>query len=163
MIPFRLLFAALVSAAIHELGHMTAFRLLRLEIYSIDIGIHGAKIHGQPLSEKQEILCAAAGPLCGLLLVPFFRWIPAVSLCAAVHTFYNLLPVFPADGGRILRSGAKLLLKEKLADSVSTAIEIISLSAILALCVYGTIFLRLGIIPILFALSLIVVSARQNG
>lgn len=162
LVPIRLLLAVLISAAVHEISHLIAIRMLGLQVYSVHVGIQGAKIHAQPMHEKQELLCAAAGPLGGLLLVPLFRWIPAVSLCAAVHTLYNLLPVYPADGGRLMRCGAKLLLPGKLSDAVCTVIEVFSLSAIVALCVYGAVFLHLGIIPIVLAASLLLSSAKNK-
>lgn len=161
-VPLRLLFAAIVSAATHELFHILALRFLCVPINEIYIGPRGARISTQPMTQKQELFCALAGPIGGILLVPFYRWIPAISLCAFAQTLYNLLPLYPTDGGRVLQCCAYLLLPEKHARRVTWGLEIVTLSMIVAASIYGSFWLRLGIIPLLFAFSVLLQSARRK-
>ncbi len=155
IVPFRLLLAAIISAAVHELFHIFAIRLMRISINAIHIGVRGTEISTQPMTEKQELLCALAGPIGGFLLFLFYRWIPAISLCAFVQSLYNLLPLYPTDGGRALQCCTNLLLSKKNADRFLYVTEILTVSAILAIGFYGSFWLHLGIIPLLFALSVL--------
>lgn len=155
LVPLRWLFAAAVGAAIHELFHIAAIRLMGLRIHSVRIGISGAKIHTQPMTEIQELLCALAGPLGGLSLLLFSRWIPIICLCSAFQSLYNLLPIYPADGGRILRCGARLMFSEELARRITAAVEFAAIIGVAALGAYGTFRLHLGLLPLLSAAAII--------
>ena len=52
------------------------------------------------LDTKGELLCALAGPVGSLLLalLPF----PMLALCGLCQGLFNLLPIMPLDGGRVL-------------------------------------------------------------
>ena len=52
----------------------------------------------------QEFLSAMAGPAAGFLLVLLFPWFPRIAFSALVQSLFNLLPIYPFDGGRVIRS-----------------------------------------------------------
>lgn len=93
----------LFAAMIHELGHIAMLWCWGKRICGIRILPFGARIDTEFLSGEEGIFCALAGPAAGLLLLFFWRWIPKVSFCALVQSGFNLLPVYPLDGGRALR------------------------------------------------------------
>lgn len=103
------LIACTVPAALaHELGHLLALRLCKARVHTLRLGLFGAEmLYSGALGTGAALLCAAAGPAAGLAYAlaacalggPFLLRSGAVSLCLSV---WNLLPVLPLDGGRIL-------------------------------------------------------------
>lgn len=112
------------AAAVHEMGHLAAARLLGLPMGDCSVGIFGVRIGiaQQMLSYRDEAILAAAGPLAnllsaaagwGLLRLGCFRpqierrllFFMAASLVLAC---VNLLPLRSFDGGRLLGCAAAL-------------------------------------------------------
>lgn len=162
LVPLRWVLAVLTAAVIHELFHMAALSLLGHPVHRIYVGLLGARIITEPMPESHEILCALAGPLGGLALLTLARCFPAVSVCALFQSLYNLLPVYPADGGRALRCGVKLFLPGKTGESVAEALEILVLAGIVAGGVLGTFRLYLGPAPLLMALLLVFPAVKKK-
>ena len=152
LLPFRYMLAAFVSVVVHELCHLGAIRCFGNPIYAIHLGVDGARIRTPIMPIWQELICAMAGPLGGMLLLLPVRWFPVLALCAGFHTLYNLLPVYPQDGGRALRCAAHLMLPERCAKFVCTIMEYTCLTGISILGFYGTFILKTGIFPVLFAI-----------
>ena len=154
-LPLKWLLAAIISASVHEMCHIAMIKFLGLRIFSIRIGIYGAKIQTESMSYTREILCALAGPVGGLFLLPLARWIPRIAVCAAFHSLYNLLPVYPSDGGRALRCGIKLLAPIETAEKICSIIETCFLTFVTLLGFYGSFVLHLGFYPALIAFILV--------
>ena len=114
----RLLFWAAVAAAVHELGHVAAVRALGGRVGSFRLTGVGAVI--QPRRERmfsygEECLVALAGPAASVLLAigaatwgRHFGGADAYLLTGGRlgRGVFNLLPIGPLDGGRILRAVA---------------------------------------------------------
>ena len=162
IVPIRLLLAAAISAAVHEFFHILAMCFLNVRINEIQVGIRGVKICSQSMTQKEELVCAISGPAGGLLLFLCGRWMPVIGLCGLVQTCYNLIPLYPTDGGRVMHCAAEMLFPAKVAKRLVYAVEVGTLSVIVAACIYGTVFLRLGIIPMVFAASLLLRSAGRK-
>lgn len=116
-VPLRVLVGWLGAAVCHELGHIAAMRILGGRLGTIIVGPAGAVIEGEDLGTYKNILCVLAGPAAGLLPMLFVKSFPEFAICAFLLTAYNLMPLYPLDGGRILRlltekgSGIQLLPK----------------------------------------------------
>nr|WP_326184997.1 peptidase M50 [uncultured Oscillibacter sp.] len=106
---WRLLATVLGAAAVHELGHLLALRLLGAHVTGLRVSVLGAVLETDSgcLSYGGELLAVLAGPaanlLCALLLTARdgARWAVPVGTHLVLGLF-NLLPVGPLDGGRAL-------------------------------------------------------------
>lgn len=113
-----LLFA---SVLLHELAHSLVAQARGLPVRSITLFIFGgvSNLEEEPQKPKIEFVMAIAGPLSSLVLAGLF-WVlwqfianqdsplaailGYLALINAILAAFNLLPGFPLDGGRVLRS-----------------------------------------------------------
>lgn len=112
-----------VSIIIHEFSHSIIARKYGLEIRGITLFIFGgiAEMKGEPSSPKAEFFMAIAGPIASFMLSIFFGtlyligenlgWpVQAMGILGYLSginmllVLFNMVPAFPTDGGRILRS-----------------------------------------------------------
>lgn len=156
VLPLKWVLAVILAAAFHELCHGVAVRLCGGQVLRLRIGGRGALMEATPLPPKKELICALAGPVGGLLLLFTARWIPRIALCGAIHSAYNLLPVYPLDGGRALRCGAEIFLPPEKADKLCAWLERSCILALIGLGIYGCLVLDLGIAPALPAAILLI-------
>lgn len=139
----RVLAALLLAAAVHEAGHLAALRALGGRLAGFRADACGAVLEpAGALTPAGEILCAAAGPLAGaagaLALSALGRAGAGdvLTLAAGMSlglSLFNLLPVLPLDGGRILCAAAG----EGPARRVGLAVSVCLLAAGLALAARG--------------------------
>ncbi len=112
------------SIIFHEMSHSLVARRFGLPIKGITLFIFGgvAQMEDEPSSPKAEFLMAIAGPISSVILSAifygilasgnYFYWPKTVTVIIGYLAFinlalaaFNLIPAFPLDGGRVLRSG----------------------------------------------------------
>jgi len=120
LIAALLLFASLLA---HELSHSLVAIRYKIPIHSITLFIFGgvAQMEKEPASPDVEFKMAMAGPIMSFflaftfylitrfaayfnfsfLLVSVFTYLYIINLVVGI---FNLIPGFPLDGGRVLRS-----------------------------------------------------------
>lgn len=102
LIPLEWFGAAMLAAGFHELCHYCAARILGIPILGISLDWLGAKMELPPMLPGEEVLVASAGPAGSMFLIFFSSLYPQLALCGLVQGAFNLLPIRPLDGGRIL-------------------------------------------------------------
>lgn len=143
-----------LAVVVHELSHCAMLCFCAVPIRGIYLGNHGVLIQTGAMPHWKAILCALAGPLGGLLLLLTGKLFPQAAVCALLLSVYNLLPVYPLDGGRALRALADRIFDARRSKYICIMMERITLLAILVLALLAAFFLKLGLMPLLLAVIL---------
>ena len=140
----------MLFAFIHELGHLMAGILCgmkpeRLEIkpYGVSISFklfpkdYNIKIGKGSKLEIKKIFVAIAGPIINLLITLIIVHIPIeiftklmIIYANVLIMIFNLLPIYPLDGGRIIKSILHILYGKKASERYINNISFITLIAI---------------------------------
>lgn len=146
----------LLAMALHEAGHMAALVLFHHPVRGVTLGAGGAKIETDSLSNHQEWLTAAAGPAVNLALAGLLcRVTPAFALVSLGLAAVNLLPLYPLDGGRILRAILMTHLPAAYAARILRWVIWVTCSTLMIGACWLTIQCQAGIWPIFAALVLL--------
>ena len=112
---------AIFFVLVHEVAHILVGvllglrpKLLNITPFGISILFEKYKRNGKKMLEKQKILVAIAGPAINIILAVIFILLPTTYFINfnQIELIYvnlilagiNLLPIYPLDGGRILKS-----------------------------------------------------------
>ena len=112
-----------LSLVLHELSHSLVARRHGIPIRGITLFLFGgvAEMNGEPSTPGSEFVTAIAGPAASVVIGVFFfalssvaqmlSWaqeiVTVASYLAVINLIlagFNLIPAFPLDGGRVLRS-----------------------------------------------------------
>ena len=104
LFPLPVAAGMVLAAAVHELGHLAAIRLAGGRAVRLELHAGGARIVAEPMTPGREAVCALAGPMAGALTIFAWRAFPELAAAGLVQTVFNLLPIYPLDGGRTLRN-----------------------------------------------------------
>ena len=151
----------LVTVLLHEMGHAVVAKHLGYELQQISVLPFGAELSLQNdnFTPKDEIKIAVAGPLVNLVLIIIFValwWIFPTSYYYTdlfvfsnfVTLVFNLLPVFPLDGGRVYRA-----IVSKYKDTKTTE-KIVGITAITLSLLFFLVFIISLFIQPLYSMAL---------
>ncbi len=155
LLPLQWLGAWLLALVIHELCHYICLKVCGVRVYSVAVSCKGIFMRTDSISYGKEALCAYAGPIGALLVLLFARYVPRTAICTLLLSSYNLLPLYPMDGGRGLHSVLRKLFAEETADRIEGYTETAVLIVICGAAVYAVAKLGLGLLPAAVALMLL--------
>ena len=141
-------FALLISVLTHELAHthMATKRGYKVDHVFIGLFVGGASIDMERLSYKDTILISVVGPLSNLVLSMLgYAYTLYVGDSGFVVLFttmnfyffaFNILPIFPMDGGRISKALLQMVTKPSLGRKINGYLSIFTSLLLIAFAVY---------------------------
>lgn len=163
IIPIPWICAAVCSIVIHEACHILVARLLGKRIACISINSDGAEILMDNMSCIEELIVAAAGPCSCIFALFLAQHFPRFAVCSVVHSLYNLLPLYPSDGGRMIYSFAKLLFSANTAQKLYKAIEKLFWILIFFAAAVAIIFCHIGPLPVATGAILVIRQYKRKN
>lgn len=104
-----------VSIFLHELGHAYVAKKLGYKLSAIKLMPYGTQLSLQEgiMNNKEDLLISLAGPCVNLLLIiltlalwwlfpTIYAYTEPFVISNLICLLFNLLPVFPLDGGRVI-------------------------------------------------------------
>ncbi len=152
-----LMFAACITISLlaHEFGHALVAKYFKLQPEILLHGFGGLTGHQRAGRDRDEALIIAAGPCAGIALgvvvLGLLRYTPIASnnLRGALEYFmyinfvwsaFNLLPMWPMDGGQLMRIGASKLLKPARGERLTHIVSIV----VVGLVALGSYYVQFG-------------------
>lgn len=142
ILPVPTVIAVFISILIHELSHAYVADRLGWMVSGIKIDLFtGSAAIDTNIHEKDSIPVVAAGPLSNLALAivsifigVFFPYNFLVTMVVVniLLFLFNILPIYPMDGGRILRDTLYLKLKNRRKSvRISAVVSLITTALVL--------------------------------
>lgn len=163
LLPLKLVINWILAAALHEVFHIAALSYFEIKIYKIILRGSGAIIETEPMPPKQEIICALAGPIGGLLGLLLFRINPYLAIFSLIQSAFNLLPFYPADGGRVLRCAITMKCGEARSAQISNFIGFVASGIIVLAGILSAYYADFPILPTFIAGAILAISVLKNS
>ncbi len=154
ILPWKWVLAWIIASTVHELFHLAAIKICNGTVWQINIMLSGTVIQTDLLLPWQEALCALAGPAGSAMLLLIARWLPQAALCGCLQCAYNLLPVYPNDGGRFIKAVLERIITQSAAIKAIRILNHAVLLSLLAGSICISICYRLGPVPVLVVMIL---------
>lgn len=103
LVPMRWLLSAITAALVHEAAHILTVILFGGHVRRIYMFPGGCRIHAAGMGDMESFFSILAGPAASIALGCFRRRFPLIAAIGMIQGIFNLLPVLPLDGGRLLQ------------------------------------------------------------
>jgi len=150
IMPISYAVSIFIAVMVHEMAHAFVADKKGYRVYGIEIGLFsGAASMDSNMHQSDSIPITAAGPLSNLLLLglstaftPYHIYIEHFAYVNLFLFIFNILPIYPMDGGQILRD-LLMLKSRKLGITRQKAFEISALISLIT-SVFLIIFSLIG-------------------
>ena len=155
IVPIPWLLAWVCAVLIHELSHYIALKSFGIHVFRICVGMNGVIMETEEICDLKMFLCAMAGPIGGASLMVLLHLAPRIALCSMLLSAYNLLPIYPLDGGRAIRGLVQRFFTPNTAQRIVRIIEYSAIIVVTGVCIYVCVNFQLGLLPVICAVWLI--------
>jgi len=160
----------MLFALIHELAHMVAGITLKLKPQTLEIQPFGVAIVFESFenTDKNKIIIALAGPFINIALAIIFGFINismqstiiSVNILLAI---FNLVPIYPLDGGRIIKSIIRIKEGREKAEDITNKISNILMIILTVLSsILILLYKNIGLLIIITYLWIIVIKENRR-
>lgn len=131
---------------IHEIAHMILGIILKMKPNKLEINPFGFSIsfkinYNNKMMKIKEIFVALAGPVMSVVLAILCQYINFryITIEQAVYSnilifLFNMLPIYPLDGGRIINGLLHIKMGEIKAEKISSKISYITIILLTIYC-----------------------------
>ena len=139
----------LCAMTVHELAHIVMMLACGGQVQRLTLRFADLHIAASGLGYRQELLAALAGPLANLICgAAFCMQRPSFAAYSLMLGIYNLLPVWPLDGGRMIRCALLSRLPLAQAEHISGIVSFAACAVLLLTGVFLTFVRKAGLWPL---------------
>ena len=150
------IFFYIITVILHEYGHCLAAKYLGYNTNGIVFDLYGAGIRSNDyIDRKHDILISLAGPFVNVMIILIVMagwWLfpnsyavtSGLVICNIMVMVFNLLPIYPLDGGRVIVAILGKKIKKR---------KVLKLSGIICLIV-GMLFLGIFVISLFYTINI---------
>lgn len=155
----------IIFTLVHEMSHAVVGIFLGLRLKKIEVMPFGFKItFWQNRNKIKKILVTLAGPLVNVIIMIFaiiFKWHTDIAYANLLIAVFNLIPIYPLDGGRLLKAILSLKIDFRKANEIINKIS--NTTIIILTVITSIIILYIKNVAIVIALAYLwYVVIREN-
>jgi stage IV sporulation protein FB len=145
LLDIKLAIALFISVLLHEMAHAWMSNKKGYKVYGIEVGLLKGAAYLQPSNQRDSIWITFAGPLSNLLLsvltfilIVFYKndFLYALFTVNLLLFAFNMLPIYPMDGGHIVRDLLMLNMDRRSGKILSIKISLVTSILLLVFSIY---------------------------
>lgn len=143
----NLFISAFIAILVHEMAHAFVANRYNYRVYGINVGLFaGSASIDTNMAQRDSIPINAAGPISNLLLFAIATMVQYqftndfITMFASINLIlfiFNILPIYPMDGGHILKDFLMLNMRDRWKGArIAAIVSLVTASLLLLYCLF---------------------------